>query len=489
VTMKVLFVASEGVPFVKTGGLGDVIGSLPKELQKQDVDVRLVLPKYGEISQEFRKKMTVKASFTVPLGWRNQYCGIEELLYNGLHCYFIDNEYYFKRQGVYGYGDDAERYAFFCRAVLEALPHLDFAPQILHCHDWQTGMIGAFLKAHYQRNPYYTRINTIFTIHNLQYQGIFSKAILGDVLGLSEEYFTIDGIEYYGQINAMKAGLVFSDLITTVSNTYVEEIQTPYFGEGLDGLLRARNRDLYGVVNGIDYEVYNPETDPHISVTYDEKNVQKQENKMKLQERLGLPVRPEVPLLAIVSRLVQAKGFDLLACFLEEILAMDVQLVVLGTGEEQYQALFRHAAWRHPDKVSANIQFDERLAQQIYAASDLFLMPSRFEPCGIGQLIALRYGSLPVVRETGGLKDTVQSYNEHTGAGNGFSFTNYNAHDMLHTIKRAIGFFYDKPVWLNIVQNAMRTDYSWHESARRYQALYRKLLNTEAEHADKSRTI
>jgi starch synthase len=394
----------------------------------------------------------------------------------------VDNEHYFKRQGLYGYGDDAERFAFFCRAVLEALPHLDFSPQILHCHDWQTGMVSTLLKKQYQREPFYQQMRTVFTIHNLFYQGRFPRHMLEDVFGLGGETFTKDGLEYYGQINAMKAGIVFSDLITTVSHSYAEEIQTPYYGEGLDGLLRSRSGNLHGIVNGIDYEAFNPTSDPYISVTYNAEDVlRKQENKVRLQEALGLQVRSDVPLLAVVSRLVQAKGFDLIACVLEEILNMDVQLVVLGTGEEQYETLFRNAQWRYPGKISVNIQFDEVLAQQIYAASDLFLMPSRFEPCGIGQLIALRYGSLPIVRETGGLRDTVQSYNEYTGEGNGFSFTNYNAHDMLYTIRRAIGFFHDKAVWCDLVKNAMRTDYSWHQSARRYQSLYKKILHMEAE--------
>lgn len=487
--MRVLFAASEGVPFVKTGGLGDVIGSLPRELQKQDIDVRLILPKYGAISQELQKQMVVKKRFIVPLVWRNQFCGIEELVYNGLHCYFIDNEYYFKRQNLYGYGDDAERYVFFSRAVLEALPHLDFSPQILHCHDWQTGMISTFLKAHYQSNPFYAKIRTVFTIHNLQYQGIFHKDILGDVFGLSEEYFNMNGIEFYGQINTMKGGLVFSDAITTVSETYAAEIQTSYFGEGLDGLLRARSKELCGIVNGIDHALFDPGSDSRIFTTYNVNNLRKGQNKEELLQLAGLPVRPDVPLIAIVSRLVQSKGLDLIARVIEELLAMDVQLVVLGTGEEQYQALFRNAAQRYPDKVSANITFDEVFAHQIYAASDLFLMPSRFEPCGIGQLIALRYGSVPIVRETGGLKDTIQPYDEYTHTGNGFSFANYNAHDMLHTIKKAIGFFHDKPVWHKIVQNAMQSDYSWERSARRYHSLYKKLLDAEVVDVYRQRTI
>ncbi len=475
--MKVLFVASEGVPFVKTGGLADVIGSLPRALINQGLDVRVVLPKHGEIPVHYQERMVCKKTFTVPLGWRNVYCGLEQLEHEGITYYFIDNEYYFKRQGLYGYGDDAERYAFFCRAVLESLPHLNFTPRILHCHDWHTGMVSVFLKAHYGNNSFYKDLRTVFTIHNLKYQGVFPKTILGDILDLGEEYFTLDGVEFYGQVSFMKGGLNFSHLLTTVSETYAREIQTPYYGEQLDGLLRHRRDRLHGIVNGIDTDFYNPATDPRICARYSwESPDKKQVNKEKLQEILCLPKRPDVPLLGLVSRLVSQKGLDLIACVLEEILSMDVLLVVLGTGEKRYEELFRHAARRYPEKVSANIMFGCTLAHRIYAGSDIFLMPSLFEPCGIGQLVALRYGSIPVVRETGGLKDTVQPYNEYTEEGNGFSFTNYNAHDFLYTLKRAVHFFYQRPVWSKIVENAMKSEYSWYKPAQKYQDLYMKLV-------------
>ena len=475
--IKVLFAAAEGTPFIKTGGLADVIGSLPKALLQKEIDIRVILPKYSSIPSQWKDLMTPVKSISVPLGWRTAYCGIEFLTYEGISFYFIDNEHYFGREGLYGYEDDAERFAFFSRAVLEALPHIDFQPDILHCHDWHTAMISVFLKTHYRDNEFYREIKTIYTIHNLMYQGIFPHNILSDLLGLDDHYFTIDTLEYHGQINYMKGGIIFSDLLTTVSKTYAEEIQSPYFGETLDGLLRKRKKYLYGIVNGIDYDIYNPNTDPYISSNYVRSLPKKAANKEKLQESMGLSVNSEVPMVAIISRLVSPKGLDLIAHVLEDLLALDLQMVVLGTGETKYENLFRSAAERYPHKLAARIQFDDGLAHQIYAASDLFLMPSRFEPCGIGQLIALRYGCIPVVRETGGLKDTVQSYNEYTQEGNGFSFTHYNAHDMLYTLLRALKYYQDKKIWGTIFKNAIRCDYSWKKSADNYIDLFQSLLH------------
>lgn len=474
---KILIAAAEAVPFVKTGGLADVIGSLPQALKGLGADVRVILPKYEEIPAAFKAQMTKKTELTVPLSWRQQYCGIEELVYQGVPFYFIDNEYYFKRTRLYGHYDDAERYAYFSKAVLECLPALDFKPDIIHCHDWHTGMVTVYLKSHYNHKPFYQGIKTLFTIHNLGYQGIFAPTIVEDVLGLDQSYFVPDKLEFHGGVNFMKGGLVFADLISTVSRTYAEEIQFPYFGEKLDGLLRQRRADLTGIVNGIDYNIYNPATDERIFAKYDIDTLdKKQQNKASLQQKLGLPVRRDVPLIAMVSRLVASKGLDLIAHIVDELLGHeDVQLVVLGTGDAKYERLFEHLAWQYPGKVSANLCFDEKLAHQIYAGADIFLMPSHYEPCGIGQLIALRYGTLPVVRETGGLKDTVLSYNKYTGQGNGFTFAHYNAHDMLYTIKRALGLYYDKPVWNQIVHNAMASDYSWQESAKHYAELYQKL--------------
>ncbi|MTI55508.1 glycogen synthase GlgA [Geosporobacter ferrireducens] len=475
--IKVLFAAAEGTPFIKTGGLADVIGSLPKALLQKEIDIRVIIPKYESIPSHWKEQMTPIKSITVPLGWRTQYCGIETLVYEGIPFYFIDNKYYFGREGLYGYEDDAERFAFFSRAVLEILPHIDFQPDILHCHDWHTAMISVFLKTHLSNTEFYRKIKVIYTIHNLMYQGIFPYSILSDLLGLDDHYFTIDTLEYHGQINYMKAGIIFSDLLTTVSKTYAEEIQTPYFGETLDGLLRKRKKYLYGIVNGIDYTIYNPNTDPYIASHYVRSLSKKALNKEKLQESLDLPINSEIPMVTIISRLVSSKGLDLIAHVLEDLLTLDLQMIVLGTGETKYEELFRSCAGRYPHKLAVRIQFDDRLAHQIYAASDLFLMPSRFEPCGIGQLIALRYGSIPVVRETGGLKDTVQSYNEYTQEGNGFSFTHYNAHDMLYTLKRALQYYQDKKIWDRIFKNAIHCDYSWKKSAEEYINLYQCLLH------------
>jgi starch synthase len=475
--VRVLFVGSEAVPFAKTGGLADVMGSLPKELNRQGLDVRVILPKYGNIPPVFQEAMISVAAFDVYVGWRKQYIGIETLQHDGVTFYFVDNEYYFKRSGLYGYGDEAERFAFFCRGVIEALPVLDFQPDVIHCHDWQTGMIPVLLKAHYSHLPFFGHMKTISTIHNLKYQGVFSQPLMKDLFGLSEDHFTGLALELHGGASFLKGGLLYADRITTVSQTYAEEIQTPYYGEYLDSLLRHRKDQLTGIVNGIDYEVFDPMSDPHLVVNYRDSQQKKQQNKLALQERLGLPVNGEVPMIAVVTRLVQQKGLDLIQHVLTELLSLDIQLVVLGTGEEGYEQMFRHTAQKHPDKASAQITFDEALAHQIYAASDLFLMPSQFEPCGIGQLIALRYRTVPIVRETGGLKDTVQPYNEFAGEGTGFTFSHYNAHDMLHTIRRAV-FFYknDREAWLRIQSNMKKCDYSWKKSAQQYVALYKETI-------------
>ncbi|NOU99121.1 glycogen synthase GlgA [Paenibacillus planticolens] len=476
--MKVLFAASEAVPFIKTGGLADVIGSLPKELVGQGLDVRVILPKYGGIPAKYRDAMTLAVTHDIYVGWRKQYIGIEVLQHDGVTFYFIDNEFYFKRPGIYGYGDEAERFAFFCKGIIETLPLLDFQPDVIHCHDWQTGMIPVLLKAHYQHLPFYSEIKTVSTVHNLKYQGVFSQSLFKELFGLSDDHFTGTALELHGGASFLKGGLLYSDRITTVSQTYAEEIQTPYYGEYLDSLLRHRKDQLTGIVNGIDYEVFDPMSDPHLVVNYRDSLPKKQMNKTALQERLGLAVKADVPMIALVTRLVQQKGLDLIQHVIAEILSLDIQLVVLGTGEHGYEEMFKQAAENYPDKVSAQICFDEALAHQIYAASDMFLMPSQFEPCGIGQLIALRYRSVPIVRETGGLKDTVQPYNEFTGEGTGFSFQNYNAHDMLHTIRRAV-FFYknDRDAWLKIQQNMKKGDFSWKKSAQQYIELYQDMVN------------
>ncbi|MCL6586663.1 MAG: glycogen synthase GlgA [Anoxybacillus sp.] len=475
--MKVLFVVSECVPFVKSGGLADVAGALPKELKRLGTDIRVMLPKYGTIPDMYRAKMKKIAKLIVRVGWRRQYCGAEMLEHQGITYYFIDNEYYFKRDGLYGHYDDGERFSYFCRAALDALPAISFQPDIIHCHDWHTGMIPFLLREEYKKNSFYQQMRSVFTIHNLQFQGIFPREILGDLLNLSDHYFTMEHVEFYGNVSFMKAALVASDKITTVSPTYKEEIQTAYYGEKLDGLLRARQHDLVGILNGIDDEVYNPKKDRYIAVPYDQTTIARKEiNKKALRQRFGLPNEEDVPIIAMVTRLTRQKGLELVKCVFHEIIAENVQLVVLGTGDWEFEHFFNEMAITYPDKVKVYIGFHEELAHQIYAGADLFLMPSLFEPCGLGQLIALRYGVIPIVRETGGLNDTVQPFNEFTGEGNGFSFKNFNAHDMLYTIRRAIGFYYQKEVWEKLVVTAMSRDYSWAQSAFKYNRLYDELM-------------
>lgn len=474
--MKVLFVAAEGAPFIKTGGLADVIGSLPKELKKQGIEVSIMLPKYADMPSSYKEKMIFVKSLAINIDGRDQHFEVKKIKHNGITYYFICNEYYFNRPGVYGFADDGERFSFFCRASLAALPHIDFRPDIIHCHDWHTGMISLLLRAHYGTDPFYSGIGTVFTIHNLEYQGIFPRDILGAFLNLDDSYYSIDGVEFYGQVSFMKGGIEFSDFITTVSDNYREEIQTPFYGKKLEGLLYKRRDDLFGILNGIDYEEFNAGTDPHIFANYYKKSLGKKlVNKNKLQDLLGLPRTNKIPLMAMVSRLVSHKGLDLVMSVLDDIMALGVQLVILGTGEEKYELFFQEAANRYPGSISTNIAYDEKFAHQIYASSDMFLMPSLVEPCGLAQMIALRYGNIPIVRETGGLKDTVLEFERSTGAGNGFTFTNYDAQEMLEAIEGAVRLFHHKPSWTKIRKNAMSQDYSWKTSAKKYQTLYREL--------------
>lgn len=475
--MNVLFAASECSPFIKTGGLGDVIGALPKVLKAKGQHVSVILPKYEDLPFEYKKEMHVIKSIHVPVGWRDQYCGIELLEQEGTDYYFLDNEYYFKRHGSYGFFDDGERFAFFSRAVLEALPHLKKIPDILHCHDWQTGPISVLLKAHYRNHPQYCDIKTVFTIHNLRYQGIYPKTVLYDLLDLSDLYFNIDGLEFYGNVNYLKAGLAYSDIITTVSPTYAKEIQMSYYGEQLDGFLRKRSAEIEGILNGIDEDVYNPRTDTALFKKFEDIEG-KLENKINLQEKLNLSINRDTPIISMITRLVDQKGIDLVLRVFHEIMNLNVQFILLGTGEAQYETEFKQLASHYPDKVSVNTFFDDSLARQIYAGSDLFLMPSQFEPCGIGQLLAMRYGTLPIVRETGGLKDTIIPYNEFNDEGYAFSFTNYNAHDMLYTIERAVWLYrFQTNKWSSLVQRVMSLDFSWNASSEKYIQLYKTLLN------------
>ncbi|MDR3539394.1 MAG: glycogen synthase GlgA [Desulfosporosinus sp.] len=476
--MKIVFVIAEADPFVKTGGLGEIGGSLPAFLHKQGVDVRVIMPKYSAIAEHFQSDFKHLTHFDVPVAWRQQYCGLDEIVYQGVHYYFIDNEYYFSRPSIYGEYDDAERYTFFSRAALESLIHIPgFKPDIIHCHDWHTALIPLMLKEFYSREPLYYPIKTVFTIHNLHYQGIFSKEVLGDIVGLGMEYFTEDTLEFHGAVNFMKAALLYADRITTVSPTYAQEIQNSYYGENLDGLLRKRSEFLMGILNGIDYQVYDLYKDPYLVMPYNNFLLAKEENKKHLQSILALPVRGDRAVLGMVSRLVDQKGLDLLAHVMEEILALEVQIVILGTGEHRYEKMLRYFASKYPEKLAIRLEFSDKLAHEIYAGSDMLLMPSRFEPCGISQMIALRYGTIPVVRETGGLKDTIMPYDETTGSGNGFSFTNYNAHDLLFTIQHALKIYQeDKVVWGNLRQNALTSDFGWDRSANAYIEIYESLL-------------
>nr|WP_279663479.1 glycogen synthase GlgA [Ectobacillus ponti] len=456
--------------------MADVAGALPKELKRLGLEVRVMLPKYALIPEQYLAEAELHAVLTVPVGWRKQYCGIWRLEREGIIYYFLDNEYYFKRDSLYGHYDDGERFSFFSKAVLEAISYLDFVPDVLHCHDWHTAMANYLLRAQYAQHEPYENIKTAFTIHNLQFQGIFPQEVMHDLLSLGYEHFTSERLEFYDCVNFMKGGIVASDAITAVSPTYKEEIQYPYFGEKLDGLLRKHKDKLVGIVNGIDDTFYNPRTDKEIEVTYDEDSLeQKQRNKYALQRHFGLPERADVPVISMVTRLTAQKGIDLVRHVFHDIMQEDVQLVIVGSGNAEYEYFLREMADQYPDQVRVFIGFNEALAHQVYAGSDLFLMPSLFEPCGLGQLIALQYGTLPIVRETGGLNDTVQAYNEVTGEGNGFSFTSFNAHDMLHTIHRAVQVYHDTEAWEALVQRAMKQDYSWRQSALQYKELYEQL--------------
>lgn len=472
--IKVLFAASESAPFLKSGGLGEVIYSLSKEMRKLGIDSRVVLPKYSDIPFNYLKEMEKLNAFTVNVGWRKQYCGIEYLEHEGVPFYFVDNEYYFKRSGMYGYYDEAERFGYFCRAVIDALDNIDFIPDVIHCHDWHTGMIAPMLRIDY---PQYNNIKTIFTIHNLYYQGVFPREILEDLLGLKPEMFNISGLEFYGGVSFMKGGLNYSDMITTVSHNYAEEIKTPLYGERLDDILRSKSNILYGIENGIDYNIYNPAIDPHIYQKYDPDTINlKTINKIELQKELGLNEGEDIPMIGIVTRLVKQKGIDLILTRLEKNLKNGVQVVILGTGDKHYENMLYEIRSKYLGELSVNIKFDDSLAHKIYAASDIFLMPSLFEPCGLGQMIAAKYGSIPIVRETGGLKDTVIPFNEYTYEGNGFSFFNYNPEEMENTISYALKFYHNKETWNKIIINAMKTDNSWQKSSIEYKKLYEKIM-------------
>ncbi|MCD7746258.1 MAG: glycogen synthase GlgA [Lachnospiraceae bacterium] len=477
---NILFVTSEATPFIKTGGLADVAGSLPKYYNKEEFDCRVILPKYQCMAEEWKNRLEYVTHFYMNLSWRSQYVGILHMELDGVHFYFIDNEYYFSGPKPYGnIYQDIEKFAFFSKAALSALPSIGFRPDIVHCHDWQTGLIPVMLKDRFQDGDFYRGIKSVITIHNLKFQGVWDVKTVRDITGLPAYYFTPDKLEAYGDANYLKGGIVYADAITTVSDTYAEEIKQPFYGERLDGLMRARANDLRGIVNGIDYDVWNPETDPLIDHHFNAKNFRKEKikNKRALQRELGLEQNDSRFMVGIVSRLTDQKGFDLIAHMMDEMCQNDIQIVVLGTGEEKYENMFRHFAWKYQGKVSANIFYSEALSHKIYAACDAFLMPSLFEPCGLSQIISLRYGTVPIVRETGGLKDTVEPYNEYESTGTGFSFANYNAHEMYFTLQRAMALYHNKKrEWNKMVDRGMAVDFSWNSSARKYEEMYNWLL-------------
>ncbi len=471
--MKVLYATSEAYPFAMSGGLADVAGALPKALRKRLIGCRVVMPLYESVSDEFRAKMQFVTSITVPVSWRRQYCGVFEAKYDGVIYYLLDNQYYFKRNGLYGHYDDAERFAFFARAVLEIIAHIDFVPDVIHCNDWQTALVPVYLNTIYRKYDLYKNIKTVYTIHNIQYQGKYGNEIIEDVLGVPGEGAQL--LEYDGGVNLMKSAIECADRVTTVSPTYAEEIKDPWFAHGLDGIIRDRAFKLSGIVNGIDTEVYNPETDSNIWASYTAEDISgKAINKAELQKLAGLPQNPNIPIIGIVSRLVTHKGLDLVKHVFEQMLDLDVQFVILGSGEWEFETFFHKMAAEHSDKVSLKLGFVPDYARKVYAGADIFLMPSKSEPCGLAQMIALRYGTIPVVRETGGLKDTVSDSGDNKG--NGFTFANYNAHDMAYAVQRAVEGYKNKEGWEILVKRAMECDNSWGKSANMYIKLYKELL-------------
>lgn len=471
--MKVLFATSEAHPYAMSGGLADVSGALPKALRTRLIGARVIMPLYDVIPQQLRESMKFITSITVPVSWRRQYCGIFEAKYGNVIYYFIDNQYYFKRGSLYGHYDDAERFAFFSRAVLEVIKAIDFAPDIIHCNDWQTALIPVYLRLFYGNEPKMQNIKTLFTIHNIQYQGKFGKEILGDVFGIPQSEQSL--VEYGDCINLMKGAIECAHLVSTVSPTYSNEILDPWYSHGLDSILRQRRWKLTGIVNGIDTDVYDPEHDSMIFAPYSADDLSgKAENKRKLQEMLGLPQCSDVPLIAMVSRLVPHKGLDLVKARLDAIMHYGVQMVVLGSGDYEYESFLGEVAERYPDSFRLRTGFIPDLAHKIYAGSDIFLMPSQSEPCGLSQMVALRYGSIPVVRETGGLKDTVTD--SGTGDGNGFTFAEYNADAMAHAVYRAVQGYENREGWSILQKRAMQCDNSWGASANAYIRLYKSML-------------
>ncbi|MGT2960919.1 glycogen synthase GlgA [Streptococcus caballi] len=475
--MKIMFVAAEGAPFAKTGGLGDVIGALPKSLVKNGNEVAVVLPYYDVVDAKFSDQVEDVMYFYTDLGWRHAYVGVKRIVRDGVIFYFIDNHDYFFRGHVYGDWDDGERFAFFQLAALELMEKVDFVPDVLHVHDYHTGMIPFLLKEKYHWINAYKNIKTVFTIHNIEFQGQFDPGMLWDLFGVGFERYADGTLRWNDCLNWMKAAVLYADRVTTVSPSYAEEIKTPEFGKGLDQIMRMESGKLSGIVNGIDTDLLNPETDPHLVAHFSADDLTgKAKDKAALQERVGLPVRDDVPLIGIVSRLTDQKGFDLVVNELNNILQNDLQIVVLGTGYADYENAFAWFGRNYPEKLSANITFDLELAQQIYAACDLFLMPSAFEPCGLSQMMAMRYGTLPLVHEVGGLRDTVIPYNRYDKTGTGFTFNNFSGYWLNNTLGFALDVYYNhKEDWRALQHNAMTTDFSWDTASLAYERLYKEL--------------
>lgn len=476
--MKILFAASEAAPFAKTGGLGDVAYALPKELVKKGVDIRVVLPFYSTIPQKYKDMATDVLHFNVKVGWKEVYCGIKTLDLDGVTYYFIDNQDYFNRPSLYGYWDDGERFGYFSMAIIEMMEKIGFIPDVLHVNDWQTAMVPALLVDKYHWIDAYRSIRKVLTIHNILFQGVYDPVILGSVFGTGMNIFHEAGVAYYDQVNFMKGGINFSDIVTTVSPSYANEIQTPEFGVGLEGTLQYNSWKVRGIINGIDYDINDPSSDERIPYHYSIEELSgKQDNKKALQERVGLLVDESIPVMAAVSRLTDQKGFQLVQEKMEELLnTRDVQVIILGTGDAQYEHSFSYFQSKYPDKMRAIIDFDVELAQQIYAGADIFLMPSAFEPCGLSQMISMRYGTLPLVHETGGLRDTVVPYNFATGEGTGFSFNGFNGYNLLGTIYRALDAYEKQPkAWEQLMKQAMEVDFSWNQPAEKYLEIYQSL--------------
>ena len=477
--MKILFATPEAAPFIKTGGLADVAGSLPQALAAEGHEVRVILPLYEGVSEDWRAKMTFLKYFNVTLAWRQVYCGIFEVEHQGVTFWFVDNEYYFKRWQIYGHFDDCERFSYFSRAVVEAPGQLGWAPDIIHCNDWQTALVPVYLLEEKYRIPELAGTRTVYTIHNIEYQGRYGDQVLQDVIGLDRSYFNEGMLAYHRDVNLMKGAIMASNFVTTVSPTYAQELRTPFYAHGLDGVINQQSGKLEGILNGIDVDLNNPASMTGLPANFTLKTLSKGKAacKQTLQQTVGLEERADVPLIACVSRLVGHKGFSMVTDALNEIMGMDVQMVVLGTGDWQYEEAFRHAQGQYPGRFAAQLTYSAPLSNLIYAGADLFLMPSVSEPCGLSQMIAMRFGTIPVVRETGGLKDTVTPYNKYEGTGRGFTFSNISASDMVWVLREAVDLYHNNSkAWRGLQKEGMSADFSWKNSAKQYLEIYQRIL-------------